>query len=122
MKNFYKNELIMSKQLNRRLEPLSISITDEQLLDSDANQLDQNQLEFETFREQLHVINPDITGMYQLNQVQEETTNDEDDAQPNKQKPYVDFDLFYDALTTAKIAGQIDDQQFDNLNEKAKDN
>ena len=116
MKNYYFTEKMsknFQKQLN--LEPLTLNLTENELIDSDVNQVDLARFDdaFNT------VHNNEFVGI--INQTASNgETRDED--QSVKQKAYVDFELFYSSLTKAKAAGLIDSTNFKKLNEKANDN
>lgn len=120
MKNFYYLEEMSRQNLNRRLSesnnmtPLTLNLTENELIDSDANQVD-----ISRFDDSLHTINNnDITGIYPIDTNSEETNGEES----IKQKAYVDFDLFYLSLIKARINNSIDQETYERLNERAKDN
>lgn len=122
MKNYYFIHK-MSKQLDKRLMepnaalgPLTLNLTENELIDSDVNQVPISSFD-DTFHT-IHNNRAELTGMYPQ-KVNEENTVEEESV---KQRAYVDFELFYAGLTNARIAGQIGQANFNKLNERSKDN
>lgn len=120
MKNYYFIDK-MNKQLGKRLMeqngalgPLTLNLTENELIDSDVNQV-----HISSFDDAFHTIHnnqDELTGRYP-----QKSGEPEADDGSAKQKAYVDFDLFYTGLANARIAGQIDQAEFNRLNERSKD-
>lgn len=120
MKNYYFIDK-MNKQLGKRmmepnaLGPLTLNLTENELIDSDVNQV--NISSFDDAFHTIHNNQDELTGRYPPKPCEAEAGDEES----TKQRAYVDFELFYTGLTNARIAGQIDQANFNKLNERSKD-
>lgn len=108
MKNYYPQK--MNKQ--NLDQPLSLDITENELLDSKANEVDPRR-----YRDSFQIINDDLTDYSSTGSNKKETNaNDQ-----SRQNAYVDFEMFYDGLKKARIAGLIDNVNFKELSERSSD-
>lgn len=102
---------------NAALGPLTLDLTENELIDSDVNQV--SICRFDDAFHTIHNNRDELTGGYpQQSANGQEGTVEEESV---KQRAYVDFEQFYAGLTNARIAGKIDQAKFNKLNERSKD-